>query len=220
MFVFFYAQGRLPIGNKAIDDAFEIGVTQCLQQLQKTNPNLLLTASELRRAECDARYVPAVSLAIASILSKSTRIESQQYVGTIQDWKDRSRPIPSNLIAYSRSDQATCISYHGDGAESCFAMKRDDVQALGLIIERKLRSVLSCSSKSIVTSKENCKVDSDKDESDSKTFGAPPIEDIDLVPMKGNKKSKGSQLVHVENPDNETTENIEDGSYRDFDEWI
>ena len=51
-------QGRLPIGNKAIDDALEIGITQCLQELQKTNPDLLLTAAELRKAECDARYVP------------------------------------------------------------------------------------------------------------------------------------------------------------------
>jgi hypothetical protein len=47
-------------------------MTDCLKQLQRTNPNLLLTSSQLRKAERDSRYVPAVVSALASIISKSS----------------------------------------------------------------------------------------------------------------------------------------------------
>jgi hypothetical protein len=95
-------------------------------------------------------------------------------------------------------------------------MHRDDVQALGLIIERQLRSVLSYSSKSKV-SKENVEVDSDGDD---KSCIAAQKEDVDLVPRKKvNKRGKGSELVHI-SPENETMDPIEYGAYRDFDEWF
>ena len=65
-------QGRLPADNAAIDTALELGLMNCLRQLQKTNPDLLLTAHELRKVERDARYIPAVASALVSILSNSS----------------------------------------------------------------------------------------------------------------------------------------------------
>lgn len=91
-------------------------------------------------------------------------------------------------------------------------MKRDDLQALGSIIERQLRSVLSNSSKSIG--------DADNNESDGKSSVAPLMKDVNSVPRKKEKKkSKGSKLVD-EVVANKSSDHIEDGAYRDFDEWL
>lgn len=66
------------MNNVAIDKAFEVGLMECLRGIQKTNPNLLLTAQQLKKAERDARYVPAVAASIASIISKSTDSQFQK----------------------------------------------------------------------------------------------------------------------------------------------
>jgi hypothetical protein len=122
-------QGRLPIGNKSIDDALEVGLTQCLKQLQTTNPNLLLTTAELRKAECDARYVPAVSLAVATILSNSKIVADNATIEQIHSWDEssemRSQMLPPNI--------STCSNR--------FAIR--SVQTLSSSIERRLRLILT-----------------------------------------------------------------------------
>lgn len=45
---------------------------ECLRSIQKTNPSLWLTAHQLKKAERDAQYVPAVASSLASIISRST----------------------------------------------------------------------------------------------------------------------------------------------------
>lgn len=79
-------QGRLPANSIAIDNALEQGVVACLQQLQKSNPSLLLTANELRLAERDARYVPAVSYAMATILANA-KDPSPTTLNRIRGWR-------------------------------------------------------------------------------------------------------------------------------------
>jgi hypothetical protein len=74
----FHCKGRLPTDNQAIDKALEVAIMDCLRNLQKTNPTLLLTAQQLKKAERDARYVPAVASSIASIISRSENTEFQQ----------------------------------------------------------------------------------------------------------------------------------------------
>lgn len=92
------------------------------------------------------------------------------------------------------------------------------MQALGLIIERQLRAVLSCSSKSKAT-KENCEADSEKYNEENKSGISPSIDDIgSVLCKKGNKKSKGIEFIHEESPDNEITDHMEE--YHDFDEWF
>ena len=56
----------------AIDKALEVAVMECLRSIQKTNPSLWLTAHQLKKAERDAQYVPAVASSLASIISRST----------------------------------------------------------------------------------------------------------------------------------------------------
>ena len=60
------------MNNKAIDDALDVCLATCLRSIQKTNPSLLLTASQLKRTERDLRYIPAVSAAIASLVHNAT----------------------------------------------------------------------------------------------------------------------------------------------------
>jgi hypothetical protein len=115
----------------------EVGLTQCLQQLQKTNPNLLLTTAELRKAECDARYVPAVSLAVATILSTSKIIADETIIARIHSW-DTSNTIRSNMMPSNASIYTNTALSH-------------NVQALSSSIERRLRLVLANSIKNTGT---------------------------------------------------------------------
>jgi hypothetical protein len=91
-------------------------MTRCLRQLQTTNPNLLLTASELRVAERDSRYVPAVAEALALILANAV-----------------SNPAPVEQIL--EWDTAT------DGSMS--SKSSSDAKVLGTLIEERLRLVLA-----------------------------------------------------------------------------
>jgi len=152
----FLLQGRLPIDNKAIDDALENGVTMCLRQLQKTNPSLLLTTLELRKAERDARYVPAVSLALASILTKAVTSPDPTVLERIQRWDTSDAAaapkIPSNVVTLSdncshHSTSHSSVASSNDGREQEKKLSTKSVESLGLLIEERLRLVLAQSEK-------------------------------------------------------------------------
>jgi len=109
------SKGRLPSDVGPIDAAFEIGLNQCLRSLQESNPALLLTAAELRVAERDARYIPAIASSLASILKNSSNdMEAERCA--IQAWR-------------SEED-------HGSDKRS------EDVEQLGWLVESRLRLVL------------------------------------------------------------------------------
>ena len=57
------------MNNYAIDNALELGLVSCLRSIQKTNPSMLLTTSQLKRTERNVKYIPAVSLALSSLIS-------------------------------------------------------------------------------------------------------------------------------------------------------
>jgi hypothetical protein len=78
-------KGRLPIDNLAIDNALDLGLSDCLRQLQITNPSLLLTASELKKAERDSRFVPSVAAAMASVLANS-KTTKENTLNIIRNW--------------------------------------------------------------------------------------------------------------------------------------
>ncbi len=67
-------KGRLPLGDPAIDTALEIGIKSCLQSLQKRNPNLFFSPSQLREAEQDVIHIPEIAAAMASIIASSPNI--------------------------------------------------------------------------------------------------------------------------------------------------
>jgi hypothetical protein len=71
----------------AIDKAMQTGISDCIRKLQKTSPLLFLNASQLRRIERDALYVPAVSKALSSILFNAANKDiSQRHLKSIQTW--------------------------------------------------------------------------------------------------------------------------------------
>jgi hypothetical protein len=71
----------------AIDKAIQTGISDCLRKLQKTSSLLFLNASQLRRIERDALYVPAVSKALSSILFNAANKDiSQRLINNIQTW--------------------------------------------------------------------------------------------------------------------------------------
>ena len=49
----------------------QLGLADCIASLQKTNPGLFLTTSQLRTAERDALYVPALASAVSRIVCNS-----------------------------------------------------------------------------------------------------------------------------------------------------
>ena len=57
------------MNNYAINKALELGLVSCLKCIQRSNPSILLTTSQLKRTERDATHIPAASLALASLIS-------------------------------------------------------------------------------------------------------------------------------------------------------
>jgi hypothetical protein len=124
------------VDNTAIDTALEVGLVECLRKLQKSNPGLLLTAAELRKAERDARYVPAVSSALATILCKSQN-KDQTLIRSIQDWSG-AEPVEA-----TEEEEAIDDRPH-----------REQIEKLGTLIEGRLRLVLSHGGKRKTTDNE------------------------------------------------------------------
>lgn len=83
---------------------------QCLRQLQAQSPHLLLTAKQLRFAERDSRFVPAVAMAMTSILCRSQG-RRDKIIGIIKGWEadtatsahqnNESRTEDESLVARS-----------------------------------------------------------------------------------------------------------------------
>lgn len=106
-----------------------------MRQLQKTNPYLLLTASELKKAERDYRYVPAVAAAMASILTKS-QSKNQELLDIIQRWK-------------TKGTVENCRQFEEDASFSVSSplcgvldLGSDHLQSFGSLIEERFRLVL------------------------------------------------------------------------------
>ncbi|CAB9511646.1 expressed unknown protein [Seminavis robusta] len=109
------SKGRLPLDNAAIDKALEVALRECLRSLQKTNPDILLTAQQLKRAERDARYVPAVAASLASIISKSTDSSFRSSMTElIREW-DSSRAQAEGDGGVDGADGSDDEEERGDG---------------------------------------------------------------------------------------------------------
>ena len=122
------------MNNKAIDDALDVCLATCLRSLQKTNPSLLLTASQLKRTERDLRYIPAVSAAIASLVHNVT--------------DNRLRSIAMNKLSHWSSKDGRSSNFR-DQVEQNLAGS-DEMQTdfshpeyMGTLIEKRLRKIIS-----------------------------------------------------------------------------
>ena len=214
-------QGRLPIDNKAIDDALEVGMTKCLLQLQKTNPSLLLTTSELRKVERDARYVPAVAMALSSILTKSITKPDPTVLDRIVKWETAAGVAASGILsnAMNMTDNSSQHSISSNQSQPAAdriskAFSTQNVVILGRLIEDRLRFVITHEETTKDKSKrkqlttrlvlketkgENGKSDSSpsNDDDDVSSFEGPHI-DWDLLQQHyetSNKTSKRSNMT-------------------------
>jgi hypothetical protein len=83
----------LPLNHGPIDKALLLGLRACLRSLQVTNPNLLLTAAQLRSAEREAHHMPALALAVSKILCRMPKnAKHKRLVSTISQWSNTSGP--------------------------------------------------------------------------------------------------------------------------------
>ncbi len=175
-----------------------------MRQLQKTNPNLLLTAAELRKAECDARYIPAVSWALASILSNSKDHAMKTCAEHVQRWDE--------------SDSTVLTNSHGDGGKGSSELKVDH---LTMLIERRLRLAMSESTKGTGSSKEgNPKVNEKADvRAQHSTVSSHNVD-------SESEFRNGDFLINLKSDESEpkkkvkrTLDDDDGGGDSDFDEW-
>lgn len=79
------------MNNHPIGSALELGIMECLDSLQKTSPGLLLTTTQLKETIRDTRYIPALSAALALIVTKSRNAQLKTSMQqTIQRWSSQS----------------------------------------------------------------------------------------------------------------------------------
>ncbi|KAL3811520.1 hypothetical protein ACHAXA_010296 [Cyclostephanos tholiformis] len=130
------SKGRLPLHDKSISDALEIGIADCLRSLQRSSPGLLLTAQQLKGIERDVKYIPAATCAITSILCRSTR--STVYdnaMNIMSSWDDQVKRMRMKYGVELGAASRTVQSHARD----------EDLRfdALRSILERRLRFIVS-----------------------------------------------------------------------------
>ncbi len=80
------------MNDSAINNALQAGLSACLRSLQKSNPSLLLTPSQLKKTERDVLYVPAIATAFSSMIMNSRNVvlrdEWLSYVQTEDELSD------------------------------------------------------------------------------------------------------------------------------------
>ena len=136
----YLVQGRLPLNDKGISDALENGISDCLRCLQKSSKGLLLTAQQLKKVERDAKYAPSAAGAIASILCRSRQKGVyDRAVNISSSWNDDDDQKMGNKLNKK-------LRRKGRGHTALTSQVEDErakVDALRLILERRLKFVVS-----------------------------------------------------------------------------
>jgi hypothetical protein len=134
-------QGRLPLNNGPISTALELCITDCLRSLQSTNSELLLTSHQLKHTVRDTRYIPAVSAAIASIVSNSNNTELRSsLLRSIKAWKREGTDAQDLLL--DDVEESNASGDDNDSSSSSEPGRQITVSACAPAIEKRLRSVL------------------------------------------------------------------------------
>lgn len=137
----YLVQGRLPLNDKGINDALENGVSDCLRCLQKSSKGLLLTAQQLKKVERDVKYAPSAAGAIASILCRSRQKGVyDRAVNISSGWNDDDDQKMGNKKLNKK------LRRRGRGQTALTSQVEDErakVDALRLILERRLKFVVS-----------------------------------------------------------------------------
>jgi hypothetical protein len=141
-------QGRLPMNDKGINDALENGLADCLRSLQQSNPELLLTAHQLKKVERDMKYIPAVTGAIASVLGRSLSTCSviDNAMNITSRWDDEEKAM---RLKYGMELGTVPIMGRARADD-----ERAKVEALRSVLERRLRFIVSDELKDATKNKE------------------------------------------------------------------
>jgi hypothetical protein len=204
------------MNNVAIDKALEVGLTECLRGLQKTNPSLLLTAQQLKRAERDSLYVPAMAVSVASIVSKSTNAQFRNTMtNLIRQWRgaaaETERGVVDNTVnnaasqgcgrdqpltpAHEHHEVSASTADRGEHAAADTLQPTSNcrhLQHLGSSIETRLRQLLVAHEEAAQENKRPKNAGKEDDDDDDKAEGA-----------NETQSQKNSQNVNNEMIDND-----------------
>ena len=129
------SKGRLPLNHTKIETALQLGLRECLRSLQKTNPTLLLTPSQLRSAVREIQYIPTTAMAISRILSTPSDTKLQEKcLDYIKGWKSQQN---------DEEQQQNDISSGNELQES----------SLSTLIEQRIHLAITCKEKIIEETK-------------------------------------------------------------------
>ena len=125
------------MNDKGINDALENGLADCLRSLQQSNPELLLTAHQLKKVERDMKYIPAVTGAIASVLGRSLSTCSviDNAMNITSRWDDEEKAM---RLKYGMELGTVPIMGSARADD-----ERAKVEALRSVLERRLRFIVS-----------------------------------------------------------------------------
>lgn len=104
------------MNNRHIDEALELCISSCLKNLQKSNPSLLLTASQLKKSERDSRFLPSIAEAMTSMVMNCNDNEIQEdMLGILRGWKEHTSQESMSIITPALIDlQLSCRSQSTD----------------------------------------------------------------------------------------------------------
>lgn len=135
------------MNNHPITSALELGIMACLGSLQKTSPGLLLTTIQLKETIRDTRYVPALSAALALVVSKVQNSDLKaSMLQKIRGWSPgkNSQPLASRNGSTVQNDSADS-SPPSLADSSMDATTNEDesarISVLGPLLESRLRLV-------------------------------------------------------------------------------
>lgn len=130
------SKGRLPMNDKAIDDALELGITSCLQRLQKSKPSLLLNSSQLKKTEREVKFIPSVATALASIVLNCDNSEQKKdMMNMMRAWQTSPQNYESPMLDKHSEIINSCKAINSELQES-IASRFQEV--MNLIEDRKV----------------------------------------------------------------------------------
>jgi hypothetical protein len=211
----------LPLNEKSIDDALELGISSCLQSLQISNPSLLLDANQLKKTERDVRLIPSVAAALTSMVLSCGDVEAKQnMMSMIKCWHTGTAshdhfPIVSQDVHDSDNHSAqndNTVDFYNDKEyemklEASIASKF--IEVMNIIKARKVEGTKKA--EYLRRKKKVAKCSSHSDESSS-------VEDLDDFLSVHSSEHDADSYEESSNDDNATKAHTLNNDTEDFDD--
>lgn len=133
------SKGRLPMNDDAIDKALHSGILSCFRSLQRTNPTLFLSVTQLKQTELNAMYIPAFSQGISSmIVSCSDESLKTRMLKMIND-----KTVP-NTTFLSEAHEDEADEEKSDASSVTVSLDHILEAKLSDSIEKRIRVAFAC----------------------------------------------------------------------------